>query len=127
MSDSVLCPRCAMDLVSRAGEGGAECPSCGGVFYDADTLRALLAEVRDAPDAAPYSRPPLSLNDPVQYLRCPLCPEMMNRHNFGESSGVIVDICNKDGVWFDDGELAQVIAFCASGELTKSEKLAHLR
>lgn len=34
-----------------------------------------------------------------------------NRKNFGRSSGVIVDICRRHGVWFDRGELPRVLAF----------------
>ena len=44
----------------------------------------------------------------------------MSRRNFGESSGVVVDICTPHGVWFDRGELSQVLSFCASGNLTRA-------
>jgi Zn-finger nucleic acid-binding protein len=96
-----------MDLVSRAGESGAECPSCGGVFYDTDTLRMLLNQNATKPVVVAPQDP--SQDEPTQYLRCPLCPEMMNRHTFGASSGVFIDVCKQDGVWFDDGELARSI------------------
>jgi hypothetical protein len=46
----------------------------------------------------------------------------MNRRNFAGSSGVVIDICVHHGVWFDDGELGQVLFFCSSGELTKSQR-----
>ncbi|HEX2882470.1 MAG TPA: hypothetical protein VHO25_23275, partial [Polyangiaceae bacterium] len=52
-----------------------------------------------------------------------VCNELMNRHNFGKLSGVIVDVCVHHGVWFDDGELAQVLSFCSSGQLPDVEKL----
>jgi Zn-finger nucleic acid-binding protein len=87
----------------------------------------MIADARHALDSPPYSRRALSITDPINYLPCPVCSELMSRRNFGYSSGVIVDVCLSDGVWFDDGELAQVIAFCASGELTKAEKVEKLR
>ena len=35
----------------------------------------------------------------------------MRRINFGRRSGVIVDVCNAHGTWFDPGELAAVLRF----------------
>jgi hypothetical protein len=46
----------------------------------------------------------------------------MHRRNFGKSSGVIVDVCTFHGVWFDDKEVKEVLDFCTSGELAKSER-----
>jgi Zn-finger nucleic acid-binding protein len=47
----------------------------------------------------------------------------MLRHNFGASSGVIVDVCGQHGVWFDNGELAQALSFCAAGQLDEIKTL----
>jgi Zn-finger nucleic acid-binding protein len=44
----------------------------------------------------------------------------MNRKNFAEVSGVIVDVCKKHGTWFDLGELPRVLAFVAAGGLERS-------
>jgi hypothetical protein len=41
----------------------------------------------------------------------------MNRRNFGGTSGVIVDVCAQDGVWFDTLELPRVLAFTEAGGL----------
>jgi len=35
----------------------------------------------------------------------------MLRTNFGETSGILVDVCPLHGTWFDTGELRQAIAF----------------
>ncbi|HEX4341027.1 MAG TPA: zf-TFIIB domain-containing protein [Polyangiaceae bacterium] len=50
-----------------------------------------------------YARPS-PFSDPVRYLKCPACGEAMQRKNFRESSGIIVDVCPYHGVWFDRGE-----------------------
>lgn len=47
----------------------------------------------------------------------------MLRKNFGDSSGVLVDVCAAHRFWFDEGELAQVLYFAASGEMEKAERL----
>jgi Zn-finger nucleic acid-binding protein len=79
-------------------------------------LKRLIAQAHQSLAQGAYQRRPIELGLPVQYLRCPACNELMLRHNFGDSSGVIVDVCGKHGVWFDNGELAQALSFCASGQ-----------
>jgi Zn-finger nucleic acid-binding protein len=50
-----------------------------------------------------------------------VCGELMVRRNFGETSGVVVDVCSPHGVWLDRGELGQLLEFCATGELGKGQ------
>ena len=60
----------------------------------------------------------------------------MNRKNFGHSSGVIIDQCNKHGIWLDSGEITHLLEWKkAGGELlhatekqkpkTKTKKKTH--
>ena len=58
----------------------------------------------------------------VRYLRCPSCDKSMNRRAFGRISGVIVDVCKDHGVWFDSGELAEVLAFIERGGLERARE-----
>jgi len=46
----------------------------------------------------------------------------MNRKNFGNISGVLVDFCKPHGIWFDAGELGRVIKFVMSGGLVEARK-----
>jgi Zn-finger nucleic acid-binding protein len=66
---------------------------------------------------------PLGSMDPVQYLPCPVCHEMMTRKNWGTYSGVIVDICQAHGTWFDDRELEKVQEYVLLGGI-EYEKVA---
>lgn len=54
----------------------------------------------------------------IQYKDCPHCLQRMHRKNYARLSGVVVDQCAKHGVYFDAGELAQVLGFVATGGLT---------
>jgi Zn-finger nucleic acid-binding protein len=47
----------------------------------------------------------------------------MGRKNFGRISGVVLDSCPEHGIWFDDGELRQVLEFVASGGLVHSRRI----
>jgi Zn-finger nucleic acid-binding protein len=98
------------------------CGTCQGTFCDRDTLKRLITDALQTPALQGYDRPALSLAGTTRYIRCPVCAELMNRRNFSSSSGVVIDTCAQDGVWFDDGELAQILLFCGSGELTKSQR-----
>jgi Zn-finger nucleic acid-binding protein len=116
------CPRCNHPLeASPAGQDGRthECPRCGGMFVPREALAEILCSaelggvLRDGP-----RRPA----EPVRYVACPLCHNTMNRVNFGKVSGVIVDVCKRDGTWFDAGELTRVVAFAAAGGLERTRE-----
>jgi Zn-finger nucleic acid-binding protein len=114
------CVRCQIELMPIGTEGVLACSACGGEFCDRAALESALQKARLSASSRPYARPVLSLTDPICYVPCPVCRELMIRRNFGVSSGVVVDVCSHHGVWFDRGELAQVLAFCASGALDEA-------
>jgi len=114
------CGRCKIELQPAGSNGALACSSCGGEFCERATLEALVQDARLAASTRGYVRPRLSLADPVRYVACPVCGELMLRRNFGDASGVVVDVCTRHGVWFDRGELVQVLEFCASGALDRA-------
>jgi Zn-finger nucleic acid-binding protein len=88
---------------------------------DHSLLRDLL-EARQVYGLKAARRAANPLDQPVRYRPCPVCRTMMNRHNFGRSSGVIVDICSQHGVWFDAGELPRVLDFVQAGGLLQAKQ-----
>ena len=46
----------------------------------------------------------------------------MNRRNYGGTSGVIIDLCKADGLWFDADELARILAWIRSGGVEKARE-----
>ena len=128
-SDALMCPICNVHFIALpAGETGSvhECSKCTGQFVEHGTLRTLFEErlqiglgstvgraIQHAPPAGPTR---------VGYVPCPLCRSLMNRKNFGERSGVIVDVCKSHGIWFDRGELPRVLAFVEAGGLREAER-----
>jgi len=95
-----------------------DCARCGGQFVEVAALRDLL-EKHDRVDVTPPSRDGLRVEARVRYVACPVCQSLMNRRNFGGSSGVIVDVCTRHGTWFDAGELPRVLAFAEHGGLAR--------
>ena len=49
------------------------------------------------------------------YRPCVVCGQLMNRINYGHSSGVIVDVCRDHGIWFDADELARILTWLRAG------------
>lgn len=121
--DYLHCPDCKLPFkIFRGGTGALhDCERCGGQFVDHPLLKDLLeqreAYGRAAPRPPPRHNP---LESPMRYVACPECKDMMMRRNFGRSSGVIIDVCAKHGVWFDRGELPRVLSFVEAGGLALS-------
>ena len=119
------CPVCEGGFGAIATGAGAlfDCSGCGGQFLEHATLHRLLEERLRVPDAGRRSMTP-PLSGPIRYLPCPVCAVRMNRKNFGDHSGVIVDVCRGHGVWFDAGELPRVLAFVERGGLEAAARRA---
>ena len=119
------CPACGRELTAFAGGPGRlyDCPACGGQFVEQALLRELL-ERREIYGSAVPRRPlaPRGELAPVRYLPCPACEALMNRTHFGGTSGVVVDVCARHGVWFDAGELPRVLAFVEGGGLARARQ-----
>jgi Zn-finger nucleic acid-binding protein len=105
------CPRCKSFLRKQAvGPSQVErCSSCHGVWIAAAEFNELIGDI-DRREAVRMSEPPHRHSEErVNYLACPRCDELMERVNFGRTSGILVDTCKKHGIWLDRGELRRVV------------------
>mgnify|MGYP001768327630 CR=1 FL=1 len=102
------------------------CPGCLGLFFDTHELEAVID--REIPPAQVIDHRVLARlaehnGEPVRYRKCPVCRNMMNRINYGQSSGVIADRCRDHGVYLDAGELRRIQAWVrAGGRLDAAQK-----
>ena len=128
------CPSCHIDLQALALGASKvhECPQCSGLWVDVETFQQICAD-RDRQAAVlggatpdPLAAPQLTL-DEVRYRPCPVCHKLMNRLNFSERSGVIIDICRGHGSWFDRDELRRIVEFIRAGglEAARARDLQH--
>jgi Zn-finger nucleic acid-binding protein len=46
----------------------------------------------------------------------------MNRVNFGQISGVVLDVCKKHGTFLDSGELQRIVTFIQQGGLERARQ-----
>jgi len=125
-----LCPRCRGPLaaITLGSTRALECPRCSGLWIDTETFNEICADrEKQAPvisrtPEAPEPDPAFPALDSIHYVPCPICTKLMNRVNFARSSGVILDICKADGVWFDREELRRVVQFVHAGGLDVSRQ-----
>ena len=107
----MLCPACKSDmLVVEYNRIELDfCANCHGVWFDKGELELLLGS--------------LGLDSGRQFLdsllheeaetgerkrRCPLCRRVMKKVNLEKK--VLVDVCSRgEGVWFDGGELRELV------------------
>jgi Zn-finger nucleic acid-binding protein len=86
------------------------CTECGGTWLDAGELEQLLEDSEDSRKLlASFEPQPVSKE---KACRCPICSKKMEKVKAGrEGSGAILDRCPYgDGIWFDRGELDDIIA-----------------
>lgn len=122
-----ICPRCDIPLQMINLKKGEKfyierCGQCMGLFFDHNELEALLElsvsnvfridrKRLDTINKELYHRD----DTQTHYIKCPVCREFMGRRNFGAKSGVIIDRCNKDGIWLDGGELKRLLEWKKAG------------
>ncbi|HWB58689.1 MAG TPA: zf-TFIIB domain-containing protein [Chthoniobacteraceae bacterium] len=124
------CPRCHITLtaVALGATKVHECPKCEGLWIDTATYNEICADrdkqaamLGDLPAIPPDAPLNFHLEEPF-YIPCPVCGTLMNRVNFAHCSGIILEICKEDGVWFDHDQLRRVVEFIRAGGLEKSRE-----
>jgi Zn-finger nucleic acid-binding protein len=109
----VICPNCKKDMIV-VGYHRIEldyCPSCEGVWFDGGELDLLL---QLAKLESPQKLMQEILGSPLVSLspkkrRCPICGRTMQERAIGEPP-IDIDICGYgDGIFFDGGEVQQLL------------------
>ena len=120
----MICPTChdVMIVVEQDKIELDHCTNCSGVWFDSGELELMLermgledsalsvAKVTDLPEAKSAEKK----------RRCPICGRKMRKTNIGQEPKVLIDVCPKgDGLWFDGGEIRQIIKQCAEKSCTE--------
>lgn len=118
------CPKCkeTMIILELNQVEIDYCTICKGIWLDAGELEALLNNAGDKDKLLHSFRQDNSTNEKAR--KCPICTKKMNKVLIGDENPVLVDECkNYHGIWFDDGELHDVIE---KGSLGKNSKVLGL-
>ena len=131
-----ICPHCDKPLQTVKLElNGAfyieRCKTCFGLFFDPGEIETLLeSSVSNVFDInlkliKNINRDRYKKDQKVKYVKCPVCRILMNRVNFGQRSGVIIDQCREHGIWVDSGEITHLMEWKkAGGELLDEQEKA---
>ena len=110
----MICPVCKSDMivVEHKDIELDYCLECGGVWFDSGELTLLLKSM-DLESQNLYLKN--IINSPEaesqeKKQRCPLCGYKMKKVIMGQQPGLLIDVCDRgDGLWFDGGELSQLL------------------
>ena len=109
------CPKCAVELqtATRHGVKVASCPSCKGMWFDPQELKALEDEVFDLDE---HAKGTLVFSSTPTTAKCPQCDALLRRFNY-RLYDLELEFCeNGHGYWLEDGEDTRVL------ELMKREE-----
>ncbi|MBV9216780.1 MAG: zf-TFIIB domain-containing protein [Acidobacteria bacterium] len=118
--------------MDRIGVGDTRlegCGRCDGLWLDVDTFETVCADRERQSAVLSFLDKRIIREDhetKVSYVPCPECGQLMNRNNFARSSGVIVDICKKHGVWCDADELPKIVEFIQHGGMERAREKERL-
>jgi Zn-finger nucleic acid-binding protein len=99
------------------------CLECAGIWLDAGELEALLDNTAQAKDLLASFKQAKNCNEKPR--KCPICLKKMEKILVGpDASTRLLDRCKRgDGLWFDRGELGDVLAMGSFDEQGKVQKL----
>jgi len=111
----MICPACNSDMivVEHSKIELDYCTNCHGVWFDSGELELLLVE-----SAGLESPKPLLANlasstearSAEKKRKCPICLQKMRKTVIGQEPEILLDVCQHgDGIWFDGGELDQLV------------------
>ena len=110
----MICPTCKADMIV-VEHNNIEldyCTDCQGVWFDSGELELLL-------ESMSLEHPDMFLGNILGSLeapsaekkrKCPICGQKMKKAIVGQEPEILIDVCRQgDGLWFDGGELGQLV------------------
>jgi Zn-finger nucleic acid-binding protein len=110
----MICPACKnpMIVVEHNKIELDYCPECHGVWFDSGELELFLDSInlenREQFTSNLLNTPEAKTAEKKR--RCPVCARRMKKIVAGDKPSILIDVCQKaDGLWFDSGEVSQLI------------------
>lgn len=119
------CPVCknAMITLELAEVEIDHCIDCGGIWLDAGELELLLGDPEKSKQLLDSFE--IDSNCTENVRKCPICDKRMQKIIASKATpALLIDKCTKgDGLWFDKGELPDIID---RAQLDKDNKIQKL-
>ena len=119
------CPVCknAMITLELADVEIDYCTDCSGIWLDAGELELLLGEQGKSKQLLDSFK--IDSKSPERARKCPICDKKMLKIIIGSTEpALLIDKCQKgDGLWFDKGELQDIMDRAKLDKDNKIQKL----
>ena len=103
------------------------CVDCSGVWFDAGEIELLLEKMQLESTGLEALHLAGEAKSAEKRRRCPECRKKMKKEDLGHEPMIVIDACpDGDGLWFDGGEVGQVVAHLAAqqpGEEDSQERV----
>ena len=94
------------------------CTECEGIWLDGGELELLLEEVSEKEELLASFKVDDSSDETK--IRCPICIKKMEKVLVGKENKILLDRCkNHHGLWFNKGELFEVVKLGSIDEENK--------
>jgi len=119
------CPTCqnAMITLELSDVEIDHCVNCGGIWLDAGELELLMDDPAKAKRLLDAFREDTATDERPR--KCPICDKKMAKIVVGDAPpGLLIDKCRRgDGLWFDRGELQDILK---RGQLDEQSQVQRL-
>lgn len=127
----MICPVCKYDMlvVEYKNIELDYCNGCRGVWFDSGELDLLLKsygleEPKTFFDGIFNSQEAASAE---KKRNCPICSDKMKKATVGGQPEILIDACpDKHGLWFDGGEVTQLIGRLAGEQSPEGDSGEHI-
>jgi len=115
----MICPGCKSDMivVEHSNIELDYCLNCHGVWFDSNELELFLKSIKlDTPDLLlSHILESVEAETKEKKRRCPICRRKMKKTKIGDRPKILIDACTRrDGLWFDGGEVYQLVKTLAN-------------
>ena len=94
------------------------CTSCSGIWLDSGELDLMFETEEERENLNHLIKQDVSSKE--KSYKCPICSKRMNKVEIGKDKKVLIDKCPRNhGLWFDKGELENVLLLGTSGNENK--------
>lgn len=117
----MFCPSCKHPmLVLEFEEIETDfCSNCEGIWLDAGELELFLEDSKDKDEL--LNSFSVAKKNREKKVRCPICNKKMNKTLVSSDKDIVLDECkNGHGLWYDKGEILEVIK---EGSVNKNNKI----
>jgi Zn-finger nucleic acid-binding protein len=102
------------------------CFKCSGIWFDKGELELLLKTASLGNTGLPTLEGLAKENRSHGERKCPICRKKMKEVPFGEPA-IHIDVCHQgDGIWFDGGELQQLLKQMSPGHSANKEAIQQI-